>query len=159
MRIINVMLLVFLIIFGFYQWKFDDSELSGTRWSCHELSKKFTSEPYKKYQEIGERNVLTFASSSNLTIFQSGELVLKTGKREKYEVLFDMTYTVHKNRISLAYKSIDWYQKPEGSPIFVRDADSLKGFKADLKFLIDDERLYFYNRINNEDSNFVCFSV
>lgn len=46
--------------------------------------------------ERGERDTIYFASSSNLTIYQSGELVFKNGKREKYEIVMDVSYRVKK---------------------------------------------------------------
>ena len=159
MRLINSILLLFLIGFVVYQWVFNTIELSGSRWSCNELSSNFISEPYKKYQKIGERDVFYFASSSNLTIFQTGELVLKNGHREKYEVILDLSYKIKHNKLSLFYKNIDWHKKPENAPVFVRDTESLKNFEADVKFIIDDEHIYFHNRKNNEDNNFICFAV
>lgn len=159
MRLVNFLLLLVLIGFVVYQWIFNTTELSGSRWSCNELSSNFISEPYKKYQEIGERDVFYFASSSNLTIFQTGELVFKNGSREKYEVIMDVSYTIKKNKLSLLYKNIDWHKKPENAPVFVRDTESLKGFESDVKFIIDDDQLYFHNRKKNEDNNFICFAV
>ena len=159
MRLVNFLLLLVLIGFVAYQWAFNTTELSGSRWSCNELSSNIISEPYKKYQEIGERDILYFASSSNLTIFQTGELVFKNGSREKYEVIMDVSYKVKKNKLSLLYKNIDWHKKPENAPVFVKDTESLEGFESDIKFIIDDEQLYFYNRKKNEDNNFICFAV
>ncbi|MDD9158223.1 hypothetical protein PVK64_18840 [Aliivibrio sp. S4TY2] len=160
MRLVNFFLLLTLIAYGAYQWKEEaELELSGSRWSCNELSSNFTSDAYKKYQEIGERDTIYFASSSHLTIYQSGELVFKNGNREKYEVIMDVSYKVKKNKLSLFYKNIDWHKKPESAPIFVRDTESLEGLEADVKFMIDDDQLYFFNRKSNEDNNFICFSV
>lgn len=159
MRLVNFLLLFVLISFVGYQWVIDVPELSGSRWTCHELSKNFTSAPYQKYQEIGERDVLYFASSSNLTIYQTGQLLFKNGEKEKYEVIIDVSYKVKKNKLSLTYKNIDWHLKPSNAPVFVQDLDSLKGFESDLKFMINDDQLYFFNRLNNEDSNFICFSA
>ena len=159
MRIVNLVLFLILIGAGIYKWMPENTEFSGTRWSCNELSTGFTSAPYEKYQEILERDLFDFASSSNLTLYQSGELVFKNGEREKYELLYELGYkTVAKNKISLVYKKIDWHRQPKNAPIFIRDIESLKEFEFDLKYIIDDGQLYFQNRIKNEDKNFVCFA-
>lgn len=157
MRIVNFILLLFLVGLLSYYWLFQDSELQGTRWTCNELSTNFISAPYQKYQEIGERYVLYFASSSNLTIFQKGKLVFKDGEHEKYEVIIDADYKVKKDKISVKSKKIDWHLKPKNAPIFIQDLDSLKDFETDLNFIISDEKLYFHNRKNHENTNFVCF--
>lgn len=158
MRIVNFILLLFLVGLLSYYWLFQDSELQGTRWTCNELSTNFISAPYQKYQEIGERYVLYFASSSNLTIFQKGKLVFKDGEHEKYEVIIDADYKVKKDKISVKSKKIDWHLKPKNAPIFIQDLDSLKDFETDLNFIISDEKLYFHNRKNHENTNFVCFA-
>ncbi|OCH43648.1 hypothetical protein [Aliivibrio fischeri] len=159
MRLVNLILLLILMGLAFYKFSFHDTELAGSRWACNELSKNFISEPYKKYQEITEKDVLYFASSANLTIFQTGELVFKNGERHKYEVIIDASYKVKKNKISLKYTNIDWHYKPAKSPVFVQDLDSLQGFETDLNYIINDEQLYFYNRKKHENTNYLCFSL
>lgn len=159
MRIVNFILLLIVISVFFYQWEDAQPDFSGARWSCTELSKNFTSEPYKQYKEIQERDVLQFASSSNLSIYQSGYLLHKEGGREKYEVIFEIDYTVNENVLSLNYKKVNWHDKPLSSPTFIKDTESYEGYKTDLNFIIDNNRLYFHNRKANEDANFVCFAT
>lgn len=156
MRFLIVALLAMLMASSFYQWKYASYNFTGTRWHCSESKSGFTSEAYRPYQMLMEMTTILFSSEDRVTFFQSGYLKHSDGEVEPYELVLTAENETSGGLLKQTFKSVDWNNKPEHSPLYIRDKNSLVGDKVELRYEVDGKRLYLFNQVGSEDANIVC---
>lgn len=156
MRVTIGALLVILIASVIYQWQFATYNFTGTRWLCSESKSGFTSETYRHYRKVSEITAIYFTSKESVTYFQTGKLVHQDGMEEPYELILTADNETKGNQLKQTFKRVDWNLRPEQSPLYIRDKDSLVGYKSDLRYEVDGKQLFLYSQSGSEDINIAC---
>jgi hypothetical protein len=156
MRFLIIALLATLLTNSFYQWKYASYDFVGTQWHCSESKSGFTSEAYRHYEKVTEMTTIYFSSKDSVTYFQSGYLKHMDGVVEPYELVMTADNETIGSQLKQTFKSVDWNLKPERSPLYIRDKNSLVGFKSDLRYEVDGKQLYLFNQAGSEDVNIAC---
>ncbi|MDA0116876.1 hypothetical protein [Vibrio sp. T11.5] len=156
MRFTLAGLVLILISSVIYQWKFASYDFTGTRWLCSESKSGFTSETYRQFKKVTEITSVYFNSKEKVTYFQTGVLVHPDGMEDPYELILTADNETSGNRLKQTFTRIDWNLKPTHAPFYIRDKDSLVGYKSDLRYEVDGKRLYFFNQAGSEDVNIAC---
>lgn len=159
MRVALTLLFGVLTGFGLYYYSLSDVEFSGTRWHCSETKAGFSSEAYKQYAKVDELTTMYFPTNNSVLYYQSGALHHKSGLVEPYEVVLMANNKVTGQRMEQRFTGVDWNLKPEQSPTFVRDKNSLASFESDLHFYIEGKKLFFYGKSGSEDLNIACHQI
>lgn len=156
MRVTIGALIAILIASAIYQWQFATYNFTGTRWLCSESKSGFSSEAYRHYLRVTEITTIYFASKESVTYFQKGKLVHEDGLEEPYELILTADNETNGNQLKQTFKRVDWNLKPEQSPIYIRDKNSLVGYKSDLRYEVDGKQLYLFNQAGSEGVNIAC---
>lgn len=159
MRIALILLLGALSGFGIHHYYFNDYDFSGTRWHCSETKAGFTSAAYKQYVKLDELTTLYFPTNNTVLYYQTGTLLHKSGFAEPYEVVLMAKNKVTGQRMEHSFTGVDWNIKPQQSPMFIRDKNSLTGFESDMQFYIDGTKLFFFGKSGSEDLNIACHQI
>lgn len=156
MRVTIGALTVILIASVIYQWQFASYNFSGTHWLCSESQSGFTSETYRHYKKVAEITTIYFDSKESVTYFQTGTLVHQDGTEKPYELMLTADSETSGNQIKQTFTRVEWNLKPEHSLLFIRDQDSLVGYKSDLRYEVDGKQLFLYTQAGSEDVNIAC---
>lgn len=156
MRITIGATIAILIASVIYQWQFSNFNFTGTRWLCSESKSGFSSETYRHYRKVSEITTMYFNSKESVSYFQTGTLVHQDGTEEPYELILTADNEINGNQLKQTFKRVDWNLKPEQSPLYIRDKDSLVGYKSDLRYEVDGKQLFLFNQAGSEDVNIAC---
>ncbi|MDN3611817.1 hypothetical protein ACFFUP_06065 [Vibrio ostreicida] len=150
---------IMIAISSYTQSQSGNIHFSGTRWVCAEEKSGFIRKSYDQYQRITQTHTLFFTSDTMVSQYYSGTLIHKNGLEENFELVYTASYQTHGQALKINVKSIDWNEKPERSPMFIKYINALKNQSIDTNYYAQDGYLYLYNNSQSEDSNLVCYAT
>ncbi len=157
--VLNIALATGLVGVIVHQTYFQSDEITGSRWACAMFEEDFITRGYRRYENISDRSVVVFSSDRDMYIFQKGTLLTKKGERKEYELVYNGKYQVDGHALTVDYQKVSWNEQPTESGVFVRDMNSYVGTKTDFIYKVEDERLFFFNQSETEESNFICYRI
>ncbi|EKY4193462.1 hypothetical protein RCQ53_000698 [Vibrio harveyi] len=159
LAVLNIGLTLALVGVAVHQKYFQSDEITGSRWACATYEEGFITKGYRRYEHIKDRSVVVFSSDRDMYIFQKGSLLTKTGESKEYEMIFNGKYKVDGHELSVDYQKVSWNHQPTESEVFIRDMNSYVGTKTDFIYKVENDRLFFFNQSETEESNFVCYRI
>ncbi|MFZ3422236.1 hypothetical protein [Vibrio harveyi] len=159
LAVLNIGLTLALVGVAVHQKYFQSDEITGSRWACATYEEDFFTKGYRRYEHIKDRSVVVFSSDRDMYTFQKGSLLTKTGESKEYEMIFNGKYKVDGHELSVDYQKVSWNHQPTESEVFIRDMNSYVGTKTDFIYKVENDRLFFFNQSEAEESNFVCYRI